>query len=190
MKISTAMLPLALVVFACGCGATTATTAPEVSAAPPTLYGAPIGNVALVSGAPAPDFSAVAHDGATIRISALRGKEVVLFFYSVDDAPGATREVVAFRESWDRLERDGVAVIGISTDTVGSHKQFASHWRLPFPLLSDPAGTIAHAYGVRDTYGTLDYDTVLIDADGNVKKVYRRIDPTKHVSQLLSDLES
>jgi peroxiredoxin Q/BCP len=181
------LFSLAVMSSAC---ATVAAPSPAPVAAPIMLHAAPLGGEELVIGSAAPDFSTVSHDGADIRISSLRGKDVVLFFYSKDEAPGPTREAIAFRDAWAELERRGVVVIGISTDTLEAHKEFARHLRLPFHLVSDQTGTIAQAYGVANPYGILDRNTVLLGADGTVKKVYRSVDVTRHVSEVLSDLES
>jgi len=185
MKFSLAPL---LVLFACGCGA--AATPARAAQPAPAMFGALLGDGALAIGSAAPDFATIAHDGAEIRMSALKGKDVVLFFYSKDEAPGPTREASAFRDSWNELEKKGVVVIGISTDTLDAHKEFAERLRLPFHLVSDKAGTIAQAYGVADTYGLLSRDTVVIGADGAVKKVYRSVDVAKHVAEVLADLQT
>lgn len=193
MKLSMMFSGIALVALDAACQA----AIPPTSAAPSNLSAEtvavdkpPTPAPSVDVGSRAADFSATAHDGTTIRMSALRGKEVVLFFYSADEAPGSTREVLAFRDTWSELERRGVVVIGISTDTPDAHRRFAAHLRLPFPLVSDREGALAQAYGVPNRYGFLDYNTVLIGSDGAVKRVYRRVDPTTHVSEVLADLRS
>jgi peroxiredoxin Q/BCP len=185
MKLS---LGLVLLSLGCGCGSAASAAGPPAQPAP-TLYQAPLGEAKLMAGSAAPDFATIAQDGAEIRMSALKGRDVVLFFYSKDDAPEPTREATAFRDSWAELVRRGVVVIGISTDTVASHKEFAEHLRLPFHLVSDTRGTIAQAYGVDDSYGILARDTIVVGADGHVRKVYRSVDVTKHVAEVLSDLQ-
>lgn len=189
MKLSLGPVLLSLAGLACGCSGVASAAAPPAEPAP-TLYQAPLGETTLTVGSAAPDFATIAHDGAQIRMSALEGRDVVLFFYSKDDAPGPTREAAAFRDSWAELARRGVVVIGISTDTLDSHKEFAQRLRLPFHLVSDTRGTIAHAYGVDDSYGVLARDTIVVGADGHVRKVYRSVDVTKHVAEVLADLES
>jgi peroxiredoxin Q/BCP len=139
---------------------------------------------------PAPDFSAKAHDGMDIKLSALKGKPVVLYFYPKDETPGCTKEACAFRDTWKQLEKTGVVLVGISTDTLDSHKEFAKHYDLPFHLVSDGDGAIAKSYGVGKTLGMLDRQTVVVGADGNVKKVYRSVDVTKHAAEVLGDLQS
>jgi thioredoxin-dependent peroxiredoxin len=154
-------------------GATTSTTSGE-----------------LAIGKPPPDFSAKAHDGADIKLSALKGKPVVLYFYPKDETPGCTKEACAFRDAWKDLEKKGVVLIGISTDSLDSHRAFATHHELPFHLLSDENGSIAKSFGVPNRAGFLGRQTIVIGADGNVKKIYRDVDVTKHASEVLGDLSS
>jgi thioredoxin-dependent peroxiredoxin len=144
----------------------------------------------LAVGKPAPDFSAKAHDGMAIQPSALKGKSVVLYFYPKDETPGCTKEACAFRDAWKDLEATGVVLVGISTDTEESHKKFAEHHQLPFHLVSDPDGSIAKAYGVPNRLGMLARQTIVIGPDGNVKKIYRTVDVSKHAAEILSDVKS
>lgn len=141
-------------------------------------------------GRPAPNFHAQAHDGAAIDIAALKGKPVVLYFYPRDETPGCTKEACAFRDAWNDLSQTGVVLVGISTDDLASHKKFAEHHELPFHLVSDPDGAIAKAYGVGSMAGFLARQTVLIGADGNIKKLYRSVDPKTHAAEILADLKS
>ncbi len=162
----------------------TTSAAGEKGAAPP----APTGELAV--GRPAPDFSATAHDGMAIKPSALKGKPVVLYFYPKDETPGCTKEACAFRDAWKDLEAAGVVLVGISSDSVDSHKKFAEHHKLPFHLVSDVDGSIAKAYGVPNNSGFLGRQSFVIGADGNVRKVYRSVDVTRHASEILGDVKS
>lgn len=144
----------------------------------------------LAVGNPAPDFSATAHDGTAIKIASLKGKHVVLYFYPKDETPGCTKEACAFRDAWKELESTGVVLVGISTDSVDSHKKFAEHHKLPFHLVSDADGAIAKAYGVPNTAGFLGRQSFVIGPDGNVKKIYRSVDVTKHSAEILGDVKS
>jgi peroxiredoxin Q/BCP len=144
----------------------------------------------LVVGKPAPDFAATAHDGTEIKIAALKGKHVVLYFYPKDETPGCTKEACAFRDSWKDLEASGVVLVGISTDSMESHKKFAEHHKLPFHLVSDGDGAIAKAYGVPNTAGFLGRQTFVVGPDGNVKKIYRSVDVGKHAAEVLGDVKS
>lgn len=146
------------------------------------------GEVAV--GKPPPDFSTKDQNGADLKLSALKGKPVVIYFYPKDETPGCTAEAKDFRDSWKDLEKKGVTVIGISTDSAESHKAFAKHHELPFHLVSDEGGTIAKSFGVPNRLGFLGRQTFVIGADGNVKKIYRNVDVSKHASEVLADLQS
>lgn len=122
----------------------------------------------------APDFELPSGDGSTVRLSALRGGWVVLYFYPADDTPGCTAESCAFRDHHDEFVEAGATVLGISADSVESHERFASKHDLPFPLLSDPDGQARGAYGVRKTLGLLPGRvTFVIDPQGVVRSVFR-----------------
>jgi peroxiredoxin Q/BCP len=148
----------------------------------------PTGVIAV--GSPAPSFTAKAHDGTTIQPSALKGKNVVLYFYPKDETSGCTKEAEAFRDSWKDLASTGVVVVGISTDNEASHKSFAENHKLPFHLVSDTDGSIAKAYGVPNNGGFLARHTIVIGPDGNVKKIYRSVDVSKHAAEILADVKS
>ena len=141
-------------------------------------------------GKPPPDFTTKDQDGADLKLSALKGTPVVVYFYPKDETPGCTKEAKDFRDSWKDLEKKGVVVIGISTDSADSHKAFAKHHGLPFHLVSDESGTIAKSFGVPNRMGFLGRQTFVIGADGNVKKIYRDVDVSKHASEVLADLQS
>jgi peroxiredoxin Q/BCP len=185
--------PFTLLALLGGCAVPAAS---EPAHAPTTTTAAAI-PAALAVGSPAPEFSAQAHDGTQLKLSALRGKHVVLYFYPKDETPGCTKEACAFRDAWEDLEATGAVLVGISTDSVDSHKRFAEHHELPFHLVSDADMTIAKAYGVPDRYramngveysGILARQTVVIGPDGAVKKIYRTVDLAKHVQEVLHDV--
>jgi peroxiredoxin Q/BCP len=167
----------------------TAASAPAPSATPNAEPAAP-GAAAVTVGKAPPDFSAKAHDGTDLKLSALKGKQVVLYFYPKDETPGCTKEACAFRDAWKELEKKGIVLIGISTDNAESHKAFAKHHELPFHLVSDETGTIAKSFGVPNRGGFLGRQTFVIGADGNVKKIYRDVDVTKHAAEILADVTS
>jgi thioredoxin-dependent peroxiredoxin len=181
------MFAVALSTFAlAACGRDTARTdpAPATSAAMTTTSGE------IAVGKPPPDFTAKAHDGTDLKLSALKGKPVVVYFYPKDETTGCTKEANAFRDAWKDLEKKGVVLIGISTDSLDSHRAFATHHELPFHLVSDPSGAIAKSFGVPNRAGFLGRQTFVIGPDGNVKKIYRDVDVTKHASEVLADLQS
>lgn len=177
-----------------GCGRESAPPAPTTasgaatSTAASTPAAAPSGEIAI--GKAAPDFSAKAHDGMAVQPSALKGKHVVLYFYPKDETPGCTKEACAFRDAWKDLEATGVVLVGISTDSEESHKKFADNHKLPFHLVSDPDGSIAKSYGVPNNGGFLARHTIVIGPDGNVKKIYRSVDVSKHAAEVLADVKS
>jgi len=135
-----------------------------------------------------PDFTAKDHTGAELKLSALKGKPVVVYFYPKDETPGCTKEAQDFRDAWKDLQAKGVVVIGISTDKDDSHAAFAKHHGLPFHLVSDESGTIAKTFGVPNRVGFLGRQTFVIGADGNVKKIYRDVDVSKHAAEVLADV--
>jgi peroxiredoxin Q/BCP len=110
------------------------------------LFGA--STTPLTPGTPAPDFELQDQDGQALRLSSLRGKKVILFFYPKDNTPVCTMESCRFRDEYDDLVGLGAEVVGISNDTSDSHKSFAGKHRLQYRLLADPGGTVRAQYGV------------------------------------------
>ncbi|MFM7470685.1 MAG: peroxiredoxin [Nodosilinea sp. LVE1205-7] len=134
----------------------------------------------------APDFSLTNQAGETVALSSFRGqKAVVLYFYPKDDTPGCTVESCSFRDSYEDFQRIGAEVIGISSDSPGSHQQFASKYRLPFTLVSDVDGSVRRAYGVPSTLGLLPGRvTYVIDQEGIVRHVFNsQFNPKAHVAE-------
>jgi peroxiredoxin Q/BCP len=157
--------------------------ASTAAATPPSLA---TGDDDLV-GKPAPDFTAPASDGTTFHLAAVKGKLVVVYFYPKDETPGCTKEACSFRDAWTALAKTGAVLVGISADSAESHKAFISHWKLPFSLITDADGTIGRTFGVPfERHHSR--QTVIIGADGVVKKVYRKVDVAVHTSQVLEDL--
>lgn len=143
---------------------------------------------ALEVGKPAPSFNVTAHDGASLSSASLKGHPIVVYFYPKDETPGCTKEACAFRDAWEKLNATGVVLIGVSNDSDDSHKQFAEHHRLPFHLVSDPVGTLSNLFGVPNTRGFLARQTIVIDKEGNVKKIYRSVDVAAHADEILADV--
>jgi peroxiredoxin Q/BCP len=147
------------------------------------------------AGQPAPDFSLRDAAGNTVRLADLRGKKVVLYFYPKDDTPGCTKEACGFRDQYARFEDRGIVVLGVSPDDESSHTQFASKYRLPFRLLADPEAKVAAAYGVwkeKNNYGKttmgVERTTFLIDEDGNLEKIYPKVQVDGHIDEVLAAL--
>jgi thioredoxin-dependent peroxiredoxin len=151
----------------------------------------------IAEGSPAPDFELTSDAGERIRLSSLRGKPVVLFFYPKDDTPGCTKEACEFRDAYDEFRTRGAEVLGVSPDSEASHVKFKTKHELPFTLLADPEHEAAEAYGVwteRSMYGRkfmgIKRSTFVIDAEGNVAKAMLGIRPAGHAAQVLQSLPS
>jgi peroxiredoxin Q/BCP len=147
----------------------------------------------LKEGGLAPLFSAPANGGATVTLADLRGQSVLLYFYPRDNTPGCTLEACAFRDHFDQFKKRGIVVLGVSADSAASHGKFAQRFRLPFPLLSDADKSIALAYGawgektfLGRTYMGMRRITFLIGPDGRIQKIWRKVKPSHHPSEVLS----
>lgn len=145
----------------------------------------------IEEGNPAPDFELHADDGRTVKLSDLRGKPVVLYFYPKDDTPGCTAQACGIRDSWGEFQARGAEVLGISADDETSHQAFREKYSLPFTLLADPDKQAGEAYGVlQEDRPTFARSTFVIDAEGNVAKAMREVDPTTHADEVLAALPS
>ncbi len=143
----------------------------------------------------APEFTARDESGRVVSLSDFRGKKVVLYFYPKDDTPGCTREACNFRDNYARLLERGAVVLGVSTDSVESHRRFKEKYNLPFPLLSDPDRKIVTAYGVwnqKSLAGRLGFGvertTFVIDEEGTITHVFRKVRVDGHVEEVLAAL--
>ncbi len=146
---------------------------------------------------PAPDFTLPDQNGANHSLQDYRGKWVVVYFYPKDDTPGCTKEACSFRDGREELERQGVVVLGISADSVASHKKFAEKYNLNFTLLSNPERDVIKAYNALGeksmfgkTFAGILRNTYLIDPAGNVAKEYRKVQPADHAVQILRDVKA
>jgi len=142
-------------------------------------------------GTPAPDFELSADDGSTVRLSALRGRNVILFFYPKDDTPGCTIEAREFRDAYSRFQAQDTVVLGISADGVDSHARFKTKFDLPYPLLADQEHSAAEAYGVwkeksmfGKTYMGIERSTFVVDKDGTIAHVFRKVKPEGHADEV------
>jgi len=147
----------------------------------------------LEAGQAAPDFELPADDGSTVRLSALRGGPVVVYFYPRDDTPGCTREACAFRDRKTELAKLGVKVLGVSTDDVKSHGKFRDKYKLNFPLLADTEHRTAAAFGAwqeKNMYGKKSWgvvrSTFVIDATGEVRRVWRKVNVDGHDAEVIA----
>jgi peroxiredoxin Q/BCP len=148
-------------------------------------------------GKPAPDFELTSDEGEKVRLSQLRGQPVVVYFYPRDDTPGCTAQACGIRDNYEAFGERGAVVLGISPDDEGSHVRFKQKYGLPFTLLADPDHRVADEYGVwveRSMYGKtymgIERSTIVIDAEGKVARVMRRVKPDTHAQQVLEALPS
>ncbi len=146
-------------------------------------------------GKKAPEFTLPADDGSKVKLKEMRGNPVVLYFYPRDDTPGCTREACAFRDRQKELTKLGAKVYGVSTDDVASHVKFRDKYQLNFPLLADVEHAVAEKYGAwreKNMYGKKSFgiqrSTFLIDAEGVVRKVWKRVSVDGHDDQVLDAL--
>ncbi len=140
----------------------------------------------------APDFSTKNQSNNEVKLSDYRGKRVVLYFYPKDDTPGCTKQACSFRDADDVYKSKDIKVFGVSTDSEKSHQKFISKYGLPFDLLADTEKEIATAYGVygeKSMYGKkymgINRTTFLIDEQGKVVKVFKKINVSEHASEVL-----
>ncbi|UWS05800.1 peroxiredoxin [Phaeobacter inhibens] len=141
---------------------------------------------------PAPSFNLPRDGGGTVTLEELRGKAVVLFFYPRDDTPGCTKESIGFSEHLQAFADAGAVVYGISKDPVAKHDKFVAKHSLTTPLLSDAEGTTCEDYGVwkeKNMYGKkhwgIERSTFLIDAEGNIAQIWRKVKVGGHVAEVL-----
>jgi peroxiredoxin Q/BCP len=147
------------------------------------------------TGSPAPDFTLVSDAGEPVTLSALRGRPVVLYFYPKDDTPGCTTQACGIRDSWGEFEERGAVVLGVSPDGVTNHVKFKGKYGLPFTLLADEDHSVSEAYGTwveknryGKTYMGVERSTFVIDADGDIARIMRRVKPDTHAADVLAAL--
>ncbi|MBQ8682699.1 MAG: thioredoxin-dependent thiol peroxidase [Selenomonadales bacterium] len=149
----------------------------------------------LEVGMTAPDFTLPNTDGKDVRLSDYRGKKVVLYFYPKDNTPGCTRQACAFAGAYQGFKDKDIVVIGISKDSVASHKKFAEKHNLPFILLADPELAAIQAYGVwveKKRFGKVGMGiartTFIIDEEGRIEKVMAKVKPDTNAAEILAYL--
>jgi thioredoxin-dependent peroxiredoxin len=146
-------------------------------------------------GQEAPDFELKSDAGEPVRLSQFHGRPVVLYFYPRDDTPGCTTQACAIRDSYEDFEQRGAVVLGVSPDEETSHVKFKEKYGLPFTLLADPKHEVSEQYGVwvektfaGKKYMGVERSTFLIDPEGRIAKVMRRVKPDTHVERVLAEL--
>ncbi|MFQ5609272.1 MAG: peroxiredoxin [Woeseiaceae bacterium] len=144
-------------------------------------------------GQPAPEFELPDQDGQLHSLEDYRDRWVVLYFYPKDETPGCTTEACEFRDNIFAFRELKAQILGVSLDDVESHKAFSENHDLPFPLLADPAGTAADAYGVKTRmmgFTVAKRQTFIIDPQGLIAKHYEKVNPDSHSQEVLADLET
>lgn len=144
----------------------------------------------LPVGAAAPEVAGADNDNHVVRLSAVRGRPAVVYFYPKDATPGCTKEACAFRDAFDSYTARHVSIFAVSRDGEATHREFRATHHLPFPLVADEDGAIANAYGVESTLGMTARVTFLINAEGRVARVWRDVDPGVHASEVLKAVDA
>ena len=147
----------------------------------------------VTKGSRAPDFTLPSDEGGTVTLSDLRGKKVVLYFYPKDDTPGCTTQACDLRDAMPTFEHLDAVVLGVSPDSVASHRKFRDKYGLNYTLLADEDHRVAEAYGVwkeKNMYGRksmgIERSTFLIDENGTIAEAWRKVSPKGH-AELLQD---
>ena len=150
-----------------------------------------------VAGTAAPDFTLLTDTGEALTLSSLRGRPVVLYFYPKDDTPGCTTQACEFRDAFPAFDGSKAVVLGISPDSVTSHAKFKAKFDLPFTLLADTEKTVAGEYDVwkeKSMYGRkymgVERTTFLIDANGDIARVFAKVKPAGHAAEVMEAIAS
>jgi len=150
----------------------------------------------LKEGMKAPSFEGIDQDGKAVKLSDYKGKKVVLYFYPKDNTPGCTAEACNLRDNYGDLIKKGFAIVGVSGDSVKSHKGFAGKYSLPFPLIADDSKKIINDYGVwkekkhyGKTYFGIVRTTFIIDEKGNIEKIISKVETSNHTEQIFKLLK-
>jgi len=148
-------------------------------------------------GQKAPDFTMPTNGGGNVSLAGLKGKKVVLFFYPKDDTPGCTKEACSFRDSLPDFTGVDAVVIGVSKDSAASHDKFAKKYELTFTLASDEKTDVAERYGMwveKSMYGKkymgMERSSVLIDGEGVIRAVWRKVKPETHAAEVLAAVKA
>jgi thioredoxin-dependent peroxiredoxin len=151
----------------------------------------------MTVGAKAPEFSLPDDTGKNLSLKQFRGKQVVLYFYPKDDTPGCTKEACGFRDALAPIQKQGAVILGVSLDGQDAHRKFKTKYGLPFPLLSDEQAAVSKSYGVykeKSMYGRkfwgIERSTFVIDTDGTLKAIFRKVKVGGHVDEVLAALKA
>ena len=149
-----------------------------------------IGNAKLKEGDSVPNYKLLADNGEYINLADFRGKWIVLYFYPKDNTPGCIKEAKTFSKLYDEFKKENAVIFGINTDSIKSHQKFKKKHNLKITLLSDPKGKVAKDFGVRVILGFCHRDTVLINPEGKIEKIYRGVDPEGNPKKILEYIKS
>ena len=151
----------------------------------------------IKEGTTAPAFKTTDADGETVNLKELKGQKVVLYFYPKDDTPGCTKEACSFRDASAAYKEKGIEVVGVSKDSVKSHKKFAEKYHLQFTLLSDESKAVIQAFGawgvkkfMGKEYEGTKRNSYLINPEGEIAKSYENVNPLTHSTEILRDFEA
>ncbi|MHB8339364.1 MAG: thioredoxin-dependent thiol peroxidase [Ignavibacteriaceae bacterium] len=151
----------------------------------------------LEEGKKAPAFKLKDQDGKTVSLNDFKGKDVILYFYPKDDTPGCTTEACNFRDEFPKFQNINAVILGISPDSEASHKKFIAKFGLPFSLLSDESKDVLEKYDVwkeKNMYGKkymgVERTTFVIDGDGKIKKIFKKVKVSNHYNEVLEILKS
>jgi len=149
----------------------------------------------LKAGQKAPDFSLLDTNGNKVKLSELRGKKVVIYFYPKDNTPGCIKEACSFRDELPRIKAKNTVVLGVSMDNQDSHKKFAERFSLPFTLLCDTKGDVCKkydVYGLKSLYGRKFFGirrtTFVVSENGVIKHIFEKVKPENHAKEVLDVL--
>ncbi len=148
----------------------------------------------LKEGDKAPDFTGLDQNEKEISLSDYRGKKLVLYFYPKDNTPGCTAEACNLRDNYSALQKEGYAIVGVSPDSARKHQNFIKKFDLPFPLIADTEKKILNDYGVwgeKQMYGRkymgVFRTTFVIDGEGRIERIFRKVDTKAHAEQILEE---
>jgi peroxiredoxin Q/BCP len=145
---------------------------------------------AISEGSTLPAASALGTDGKAVSLDSFHSRLVVVYFYPLDFASGATAEAQEFRDDQSKYRKLGATVVGVSTDEPRTHREFAAKLKLPYPLLSDPRGELAGAFGIPLRGGTTRHATFIVDRKGVVRKAWPHVRPWGHSAEVLAALRT
>tara|TARA_B100001109_G_scaffold160666_1_gene130800 strand:- start:58 stop:585 length:528 start_codon:yes stop_codon:yes gene_type:complete len=147
----------------------------------------------LIIGMDAPNFTLTDQDNIERSLSDYKNKWLVLYFYPKDDTPGCTTEACNFRDNMEIINKLNVSILGVSIDSIESHKEFSEKYSLPFPLLADTNGEVAKKYDSFGSFVGFKYasrHTFIINPSGKIHKIYKKVSPSQHAQEIINELKN